>query len=296
MKLIYDNDSSPAFEVEEVLDESTGKSTKKYKIKGIFSTMGEKNRNGRIYPRDLWENEITKYQENFQSGSINTLMEYEHPARTSVEPMEAVAKITELKIKDKYVMGEAVLLNNAKANHLKSLIDEGIKISVSSRGVGSVKNGIVENFKLVTYDIVASPSDYNATMNGLVESYQLNEGVIEDLSFGLDEYGNIVEMNESDCGDSCSLFAKEDIEKAITTKFSDILGSWNALSESDLTEGNENFKKAISKVLDLAEELENQLDDKALLGFRKQNMKAHNEMKKLVSNLIGVVEDSLPKN
>lgn len=223
MKLIYDIDAKPEFLVEEEINEATGATSKKYKIKGIFSTIGEKNRNGRIYPRDLWEGEVTKYQNNFDSGSINTLMEWEHPARTNVDPMEAVAKLTALNIKDKYVMGEAVLLDNPKANQLKSLIDNGVKISVSSRGVGSVKNGIVENFKLVTYDIVAAPSDYNASMNGLVESYQLNEGVIEDLSFGLDEFGNIVEMNESECQGACEIFEKEDIDKAFSEKFAAIL-------------------------------------------------------------------------
>lgn len=225
MKLIYDIDAQPEFIVEEVINETTGATSKKYKIKGAFSTIGEKNRNGRIYPRDLWENEIFKYQENFSSGSINTLMEWEHPARTVVDPMEAVAKITSLSIKDKFVLGEAVLLDNPKANQLKSLIDNGIKISVSSRGVGSVKNGIVENFKLVTYDIVASPSDYNASMNGLVENYQLNEGIIEDLTFTLDHNGNIVPINESNCSNGCSLFEKNDIENAVKEKFSKILKS-----------------------------------------------------------------------
>jgi len=221
MKLMYDIDAQPEFIIEEVVNEATGATSKKYKIAGVFSTIGEKNRNGRVYPRDLWEGEVTKYQENFQSGSINTLMEWEHPARTNVDPMEAVAKITSLKIKDKFVMGEAVLLDNPKANQLKSLIENGVKISVSSRGVGSVKNGVVENFKLVTYDVVAAPSDYNATMNGLVESYQLNEGVIEDLTFSIDSYGNIVAMNES--ASKGHLFEKEDIKKAFQTKFAQVL-------------------------------------------------------------------------
>lgn len=223
MKLMYDIDAKPEFVIEEHVNEATGATSKKYKIKGVFSTIGEKNRNGRIYPRDLWETEVTKYQSNFDSGSINTLMEWEHPARTTVDPMEAVAKIVSLNIKDKYVMGEAVLLDNAKANQLKSLIDNGVQISVSSRGVGSVKNGVVENFKLVTYDVVAAPSDYNATMNGLVESYQLNEGIIEDLSFGLDSYGNVVPMSESQCEGACTRFNKDDVDSAIISKFTSFL-------------------------------------------------------------------------
>lgn len=216
MKIMYDLDSNPEFVVEEEINESTGAKTKKYKIKGVFSTIGERNRNGRIYPRNLWEAEVTKYQENFNSGSINTLMEWEHPARTNVDPMEAVAKITALNIKDKYVMGEAVLLDNPKANQLKSLIDNGVKISVSSRGVGSVKNGVVENFKLVTYDVVSAPSDYNASMNGLVESYRLNEGIIEDLTFSIDEFGNIVESVSGQID-------KRDIDSAILSKFKAVL-------------------------------------------------------------------------
>lgn len=221
LKIMYDIDASPEFLVEDVINEATGQTSKKYKIKGVFSTIGEKNRNGRIYPRGLWESEVMKYQGNFETGSINTLMEWEHPARTTVDPMEAVAKITKLSIKDKYVMGEAVLLDNDKANQLKSLIDNGVKISVSSRGVGSVKNGVVENFKLVTYDVVAAPSDYNATMNGLVESFQLNEGVIEDLTFGFDEFGNIVPVNENSASEQ--LFEMEDVQKAFQDRFAEAL-------------------------------------------------------------------------
>lgn len=220
MNLLYEIDSNPSFIVEEELNESTGVSSKTYKIKGVFSTIGEKNRNGRTYPSHLWEREVSKYQENFSSGSLNTLMEWQHPARTNVDPMEAVAKITDLKISGNKVLGEAVLLNNPKANQLKSLIDNGIKISVSSRGVGSVKNGIVEDFKLVTYDLVDQPSDFNATMNGMVESYSLNEGVLEDLNFKLDENGNIHKVCKDDV---CHLFETSEIQKAILEKFSSIL-------------------------------------------------------------------------
>lgn len=207
--LIFDVDAKDlSVDVSESINESTGKKEKTYKIRGIFSTIGEKNRNGRIYPRNLWENEIKSYQNEISSGSINTLMEYEHPARTEVDPMKAVAKITKLEIKDKYVMGEAVLLDNAQANQLKSLIDNGIKISVSSRGVGSVKDGIVDSFKLITYDIVSNPSDFNATMNGVCESYRLNEGILEGKTFYTDANGNIIED-----------FNKEELREVIYESF-----------------------------------------------------------------------------
>ena len=219
MNLIFDIDSKSELEVSEQVNEATGNTEKKYKIKGIFSTIGEKNRNGRIYPRPIWESEISNYQENFENGSINTLMEWEHPSRTNVDPMQAVAKIESLKIEGNYVIGEAVLLNNEKAQQLKSLIDNGIKISVSSRGVGNVRNGVVEDFKLITYDLVSDPSDYNATMNGVCESYQLNEGVVQGKQFKYDTDGNIVEVSEKDL----SLYETHDIQEALKSKFADFL-------------------------------------------------------------------------
>ena len=219
MNLIFDIDSKSELEVSEQVNEATGNTEKKYKIKGIFSTIGEKNRNGRIYPRPIWESEISNYQENFENGSINTLMEWEHPSRTNVDPMQAVAKIESLKIEGNYVMGEAVLLNNEKAQQLKSLIDNGFKISVSSRRLGNVRNGIVEDFKLITYDLVSDPSDYNATMNGVCESYQLNEGVVQGKQFKYDTDGNIVEVSEKDL----SLYETHDIQEALKSKFTDFL-------------------------------------------------------------------------
>lgn len=196
MHLMFDMDSEPEFLVEALTESIQGE--KKYKIRGTFSTIGERNRNGRIYPKQIWESEVRNYQSVIESGSINTLMEYEHPARTEVDAMEAVAKITSLRQEGNLVIGEAVLLDNPKANQIKSLIDNGIKISVSSRGVGSVKNGVVENYKLITYDIVSVPSDYNATMNGLVENHQLNEGVISDVEYSLNESGEISKVSLED--------------------------------------------------------------------------------------------------
>jgi len=233
MKLIFENDSELNYSVEEGLNEASGTSEKKYKIKGVFSTMGEKNRNGRIYPRNIWESEVQKYQSNFEKGSLNLLCEWQHPSRSKVDPMEAVAKIEKLYIQDRYVMGEAVLLNNPKANQLKSLIDAGIKLSVSSRGVGSVKNGIVENFNLITYDLVDEPSDYGATMNGMVESFRLNEGVLEDKEFEVKENGIIEEV--AVCSSSaCHLFEKADIQDGIKQKFSEFLETLTEVNKAYL--------------------------------------------------------------
>ena len=223
MNLMFDIDSNISFEKVDELNESTGKTEKKYKIKGIFSTIGEKNRNGRIYPPEIWKSQVEEYQKEIEKGTNNCLMEFEHPARSKVDIMEAVARITKLSIDKNHVMGEAVLLDNPKANQLKSLIDNGVKLSVSSRGAGSVVDSVVRNFHLITYDIVSEPSDYNATMNGVCESYQLNEGVITDVNYELDKHGNLIEanLNESD------MYAKNvqdnlaDVQNHIEKKFTE---------------------------------------------------------------------------
>lgn len=188
MKLMYDTcDISFEQELTEGLE-------KKYKIKGIFSSPGKLNKNGRIYPTNIWESEVEKYQEILKSGHTNSLMELEHPPRSNVDMMEAVAKMEKLYFENGYVMGEAVLLNNTKANQLKTLIDNGIKMSVSSRGLGNVKNGLVESFKLITFDIIPNlaQSDMNAEMFGIVE------GVLQDKNFLITESGEIKEVFKQD--------------------------------------------------------------------------------------------------
>lgn len=170
MKLYFENDNLNSVSIKETLNES-GEKEKHYVLKGIFSSPGVKNKNGRIYPLNLWEREVAKYQEVIKSGTSNSLMELNHPPRTQVDMMEAVGKMKRLWIENGYVMGEAVLLDNPKANQLKTLIDNGIKMSVSSRSVGNCVNGEVKDFHLITFDIIPNQeqSDINASMMGIVE-------------------------------------------------------------------------------------------------------------------------------
>lgn len=229
MKLLYE-DSAPVFSVENQLNEATGTTVKKYKIKGIFSSPGVKNKNGRVYPMNIWEREVEKYQKILEQGHINCLMEYEHPPRSEVNPMEAVAKIEKFYIKDGFVMGEAVLLDNPKANQLKSLIDNGVILSVSTRGVGKVgKNGIVEDYNYITTDIVVNQSDHNAQMKGIVE------GVLMTEDYEINEQGDIVKV----CGKTaCITENRENIDKLILEKITALLEAQKAI------EVPENLKQA----------------------------------------------------
>lgn len=247
MKLIYEVAEDKVL-TEAELNEATG--NKKYIIKGIFSSPGVKNKNGRVYPENIWEREVKNYQEVLKSGSSNSLLELNHPARTNVDMMEAVAKMTKLYIDGGFVMGEAVLLDNPKANQLKTLIDNGIKMSVSSRGVGTVKNGLVEDFKLVTFDIIPNQqqSDLNASMMGIVE------GVLENKEFSLNESTGVIEEVQMCSDKGCNMFETSDIQNATKEKFSSFLSEIS--KKEDLTERRVNIKA-------IYDELEN-LDDNQL--------------------------------
>lgn len=282
---MYDLES-PNFSVEESINETTGLPSKKYKIKGIFSTIGEKNRNGRIYPKHLWEKNVREYQEVIETGSINRLGEWQHPPRSNIDPMKGVIAIDKLYIDQtgKYVMGEATLLDNEQARQLKSLIDNGIKLSVSSRSLGSVKNGIVEDFKLITYDVVDTPSDYNATMNGLVESYQLNEGILMDKEFDIVD-DKIVEVNS---GKSSKKSNKKSIKEDDTKDTEDkekveILND----DETDDTDNTDDTKNTEKDKEDEDKDDKNDKDEKSELSeqdLNRFNQELKNKFKELLSS------------
>jgi prohead core protein protease len=282
---MYDLES-PNFSVEESINETTGLPSKKYKIKGIFSTIGEKNRNGRIYPKHLWEKNVREYQEVIETGSINRLGEWQHPPRSNIDPMKGVIAIDKLYIDQtgKYVMGEATLLDNEQARQLKSLIDNGIKLSVSSRSLGSVKNGIVEDFKLITYDVVDTPSDYNATMNGLVESYQLNEGILMDKEFDIVD-DKIVEVKKSSAKKKKSI--KEDDSKDTEDKETkdevEILND----DETDDTDNTDDTKNTEKDKEDEDKDDKNDKDEKSELSeqdLNRFNQELKNKFKELLSS------------
>ena len=227
MKLIMENAVLLDGSIEDELNEAEGSTERNYYISGIFSTPDAKNRNGRIYSRTIWEREVQKYQDEIKGKTVNTLGEWQHPPRSTVDPLKSVMRIVELKInEDGNVWGRAKILNDntEQTNKLKGLIKEGIKIGVSSRGVGKVSaTGVVENFKLITYDAVDMPSDYNAMLNGIVEGVQLVEGIVQDKEFSID--GN-------DCIVGCSL--EIPVEEAIEA--------------TEINEGEINEKKSYENI------------------------------------------------
>mgnify|MGYP001190643413 CR=1 FL=1 len=160
-------------EVEYITEEKEG-GEKNYKIKGIFLQADIKNRNGRVYPMEVLEKEVAKYNRNFIKEN-RAFGELGHPDGPTVNLERVSHMITSLTPDGKNFIGEAKIMDTPMGKIVKNLMDEGAKLGVSSRGMGSLnqKNGanyVRDDFYLATAaDIVADPSAPNAFVEGIME-------------------------------------------------------------------------------------------------------------------------------
>ena len=169
MKLIREEIES----VEFLVEQKNGK--KSMYIEGVFLQGNIKNRNGRMYPMETLRREVGRYNENhIQSG--RALGELGHPEGPTVNLDRVSHKIVSLKENGSNFIGKAKILNTPMGKIASSLIEEGVKLGVSSRGVGSLqqtKEGFAvvgEDFMLATAaDIVADPSAPDAFVEGIME-------------------------------------------------------------------------------------------------------------------------------
>jgi len=143
-------------------------------IEGVFLQAEITNRNGRMYPMRTMEREVQKYNENFVKTG-RALGELGHPDGPTINLDRASHLITSLQREGNNFIGKARLLETPMGKIAKQLLDEGVKLGVSSRGLGSIKeeNGVKivgEDFMLATAaDIVADPSAPEAFVNGIME-------------------------------------------------------------------------------------------------------------------------------
>jgi len=169
LKLISEN-----LEEVEYITEENEKGEKEYKIKGIFMQADVKNRNGRVYPFDILKREVSNYNKNFTKQK-RAFGELGHPDGPTVNLERVSHMITDLYPDGKNFIGEAKIMDTPMGKIVKSLMDEGAKLGVSSRGLGSLqqKNGasyVKDDFYLATAaDIVADPSAPNAFVEGIME-------------------------------------------------------------------------------------------------------------------------------
>ena len=165
---------SEAVEEVEYITEAADSGKKNYKIKGVFLQADIKNRNGRIYPMEVLEKEVAKYNRNFIREK-RAFGELGHPDGPTVN-LERVSHITTSLVPDgKNFLGEAKIMDTPMGKIVQNLMDEGCKLGVSSRGMGSLQqkggtNYVKDDLYLATAaDIVADPSAPNAFVEGVME-------------------------------------------------------------------------------------------------------------------------------
>ena len=170
----------------EYITEVNDKGKKETYIEGIFMESNKKNRNKRIYKKDILEKAVQKYVTE-QVNTGRAVGELNHPEGPGINLDKVSHKITSLKWVGENVVGKALVLNTPMGQIVKGLLEGGVKLGVSSRGMGTVEstgNGVSyvkSDFQLATVDIVQDPSAKSAFVNGIMEGMDFvwNNGLIE---------------------------------------------------------------------------------------------------------------------
>ena len=185
----------------QTLVEDAGGGKKNYFIRGIFMESELVNKNGRMYPSQIMEREVANYNKNYIQTS-RSLGELGHPQGPALNLDRVCHIIKEMKMDGNTVYGKAKILDTPYGNIVKNLIDEGVRLGVSSRGMGSLKqvNGINEvqdDFSLATVDIVADPSAPNAFVNGIMEGKEWiwDNGVLKPVV--IEQYKKVIKNTPS---------------------------------------------------------------------------------------------------
>jgi hypothetical protein len=159
-------------DVEVLVEESNG--SKNLYIEGVFLQGDIKNRNGRVYPFSVLEKEVGRYNESYVVTG-RALGELGHPDGPTVNLDRVSHKIVSLKSEGSNFRGKAQILSTPMGNIARNLLESGVKLGVSSRGMGSIEerngaNYVRDDFMLATAaDIVADPSAPDAFVNGIME-------------------------------------------------------------------------------------------------------------------------------
>jgi hypothetical protein len=168
-----------------VITEAKEGGGKNHFIEGIFMQSESKNRNGRIYPRRVMEGAVSKYvTEQVKTG--RAVGELNHPDGPTVNLDKVSHKIESLEWKGNDVVGKARILDTPNGMIVKGLLDGGVQLGVSTRGMGSLERRndamyVKDDFILNTVDIVQDPSAPTAFVNGIMEGVEWvwNNGIIE---------------------------------------------------------------------------------------------------------------------
>jgi len=154
-------------------------------VEGILATAEVKNGNGRYYPKSIWKREIDKYMDSVRNNRATG--ELDHPESTVINLKNVSHNIKDIWWDGDYIMGKIEILPTPSGNILKALIDSGIQVGVSSRGMGSVKQigetlEVQDDFELLCWDFVSTPSNPGSWMHQSRLNESLENSSLKDYS------------------------------------------------------------------------------------------------------------------
>jgi hypothetical protein len=168
-------------QINEAMKENNGKLF----VKGVLQRAEAKNQNGRVYPREILVRESKKYDENFVKQN-RALGELDHPDSSVVNLQNVSHNVKEMHFEGDNLVGTVEILTTPSGNILKELFKNGIKLGISSRGLGSVEvvresNGdqvskVGDDFELIAFDFVSNPSTHGAFLHPMNESVNNQQG------------------------------------------------------------------------------------------------------------------------
>jgi len=168
-------------QINEAMKENNGKLV----VKGVLQRAEAKNQNGRVYPREILVRESKKYDENFVKQK-RALGELDHPDSSVVNLQNVSHNVTEMHFEGDNLVGTCEILTTPSGNILRELFKNGIKLGISSRGLGSVEmvresNGdtvskVGDDFELIAFDFVSNPSTHGAFLHPMNESVEPQQG------------------------------------------------------------------------------------------------------------------------
>ena len=168
-------------QINEAMKENNGKLI----VKGVLQRAEAKNQNGRVYPREILVRESKKYDENFVKQN-RALGELDHPDSSVVNLQNVSHNVKEMHFEGDNLVGTVEILTTPSGNILKELFKNGIKLGISSRGLGSVEvvresNGdqiskVGDDFELIAFDFVSNPSTHGAFLHPMNESVNNQQG------------------------------------------------------------------------------------------------------------------------
>lgn len=204
---------------QKTITENVGNSQHMY-ITGPFLQAVTRNRNGRVYPQHIIEREVNKFQSLIESREA--VGELSHPDSGEINPDRAAILITDLHMDGNLGMGKAKVLSTPCGKILESLLNDGVRMGVSSRGTGNLgkDNVVCEDFSLLTIDAVYMPSAQVAYSDAIYESIQST------VKWVLDEKSGLLIEKKEDISKAAEKFNKtvdKEGSKAIVDAFKEFL-------------------------------------------------------------------------